>query len=251
MTVDIGNILINKLVDLPWVDKYAGVVKPLTMHGDDKKRIVFPASCQETFWNCSEGKYKSLIPDSSKRSILYLEDRGIRAISTSGPKIVFRASFDLVCWLNMKLLGFEGCSYSSQAIMGILNKLPIGIPFNNGNYHKINITLNGERPKNENPFSKYSYDEATTQFLMYPFDFFVLNFDVEFEINKRCAEVSELGTVSPCLIVRPEQYAYIKDQNGEIVYSLKPGESYNVIIASGIDEGGPGTTYAIQVTDIN
>jgi len=46
-------------------------------------------------------------------------------------------------------------------------------------------------------------------------------------------------------------YATVKDQDGNIVTRLYPGQEYSVIIASGIDEGNASTTYTIKVVDIN
>ena len=45
-------------------------------------------------------------------------------------------------------------------------------------------------------------------------------------------------------------FAYILDQDGNVVQTLYKGETYSVIIASGIDEGGATQTYSIQVVDI-
>lgn len=57
---------------------------------------------------------------------------------------------------------------------------------------------------------------------------------------------------SDMIPVQPNNnYATVYDQDGNIVRTLRPGDSYNVIIASGIDEGGASTTYTIQVLDIN
>lgn len=45
-------------------------------------------------------------------------------------------------------------------------------------------------------------------------------------------------------------YATVYDQNGNEIAKLRPGQSYNVIVASGIDEGGSSQTYTIQIVDI-
>lgn len=50
----------------------------------------------------------------------------------------------------------------------------------------------------------------------------------------------------------PAGYSLIKNKTtGEIVTRLYPGQSYEVIIASGIDSGNSSTTYTIQIVDIN
>ncbi len=45
-------------------------------------------------------------------------------------------------------------------------------------------------------------------------------------------------------------YATVLDQDDNIVTKLYPRQTYRVVIASGIDEGGASQTYSIQVVDI-
>lgn len=201
MVIDIGDIIIGKLNSLPFIDKIAGVVKPIVYNsvGEGKKitKKTFPASCRTTWEQCESGRYKDLIPDSSKKSVLYLEDNGVRFVSRDGAKTKWKASYNLVCWLNMPKLGFEGCSYSSTAIASIISKLPV-TPFNDGIFHYIQINPVGQQQKALNPFQKYSYDETVNQFLMYPFDYFVLLIEVDFTTDKRCLEVTPISSSTDC-----------------------------------------------------
>jgi len=50
----------------------------------------------------------------------------------------------------------------------------------------MRIKVNQELVKSAAIFSKYSYDEAVTQYLMYPFDYFALDITTDFLINKSC-----------------------------------------------------------------
>lgn len=254
MIIDIGNILIARISDLPFIDKYAGVVRPITKTDVVENRTViktFPVSCQTTMEQCDSGRYIDLIPESTKKSVLYLEDKGIRFTKIQGPLLHFKASFDLVCWLNMPALGFTDCSYSAVAIAGIISRIPDNF-YNSGIYQMISFSIGGQQSKMTNPFQKYSYKEEVTQFLMYPYDHFVIPFEIDFAINKNCVEETEIGEADECLApTPPRRYATIMDQDGNVVEQLSMGQTYNVIIASGIDEGDSGQTYAIQVIDIN
>lgn len=202
MINQVGNILIGKLTTLPFLDKYTGVVKPITILDKNTNgstiRKVFPASCQTTLTDCDSGRYKDLLPDDSKKSVLFLKDTGLRLTARQGNYLYFSATYDLVCWLNMPKLGFSDCSYSGIAIASILKLLPER-PFNSGNYHLVNIQFQGQRPKSVNPFAEYTIDEAITQYLLYPFDYFVLSFQVDFRFDLRCLEVEPIGAELDCV----------------------------------------------------
>ena len=129
---------------------------------------------------------------------MYLEDTGLRLVSKEGNYLNWRAQYNLVVWLNLPKLGFNGCSYSATAMLSILKKLPAR-PFNSGQHHLINIQAVGQQPKTTNPFSRYSYDESVNQFLMYPYDFFVLLLDVSFQNDLRCINIASLSPALDCV----------------------------------------------------
>lgn len=198
MVNEIGNIIIEKIKDLPFIDKYSGVVKPISFKTDAGVKKTFPAACVLTEEECRRGDYKDLCPESGKKSVLYLEDKGARLLKKEGGVFYWRASFDLVCWLNMPALGFTDCSYSAIAIMGILSALPASPIPSQGIYSRINFIPVGEVSKATSPFLKYSYDETINQYLLKPYDYFVLNIDVEFAINKACLTPQALTPPIPC-----------------------------------------------------
>jgi hypothetical protein len=201
MIIEVGNSVISKIDTLPFLDKYAGIVKTLSLTVVDKDnkpiKKTFPADCQLSLDQCESGRYKDLCPESSKKSVLFLEDNGIKYVRSQGGLDFWKANMNLVCWLNMPLLGFNDCSYSAIAITGILSKLPV-TPFNYGNYQRILIKVTGQQSKNINPFQKYTFDETVMQYLMYPYDSFLLNLDVDFAINKRCLEAQNLTAALSC-----------------------------------------------------
>lgn len=202
MTVEIGDIIIDKIKTLPFIDKYSGVVKVVSYKAKNAsgafEKKTFPASCRTTLEECESGRYKDLVPDSSKKSVLYLEDKGARIVNREGSRVFWKSSYDLICWLNMPNLGFAGCSYSGIAISGILSKFPVK-PFNNSIFSRIEIQATGIPGRSNNPFVKYSYDESILQFLMYPYDFFVMNIDVDYMVDSKCLTPEVLKPPINCL----------------------------------------------------
>lgn len=198
MTTEIGEIIIDKIKNLPFIDKYAGVVKTIQYKTQDGKIKSVPASVRATIAECEDGRYLDLCPDTTKKSVLFLEDKGVRLIRRQGGRNFFRASYDLICWLNMPLLGFTGASYSVVAINGIITKFPVN-PFNSSVYNGILITVQGQEPKSRNPFAKYNYDETVGQYLMHPFDYFILSIDVDFMVTQNCLSAALLTEAEACI----------------------------------------------------
>lgn len=188
MIADVGNIIIDKISDLAFVDKIAGVVRVIRFK--DKSGIVksYPADCRISLDDCNKGKrYLDLVPDSSKNSVIYLEDTGLRQTSSRGTIQTYNAQFNLIGWLNLAKLGVNSCSYSAIAIGAIFKR--ISIPqFNSGIYQYITIRIIGQQPKSIDPFAKYAYDETINQYLMFPYDHFVLSLEVDFRFDTRCID---------------------------------------------------------------
>lgn len=188
MNVDIANILKGYGQTLPFAGKIGGLVKPVTfvVQGDKgpvKKTI--PVDCGVTHANCLKGRYTDLMPDSKYKSVSYFEDGGIRKLEDNVRDFTFESTLKWIWWINLQKAGKTGCSNTALAMATILNTLPTRT-INSGIYSRILITAEGEDAKNPQIFSKYTYDEEKTQFLMYPYDYFALNISVKFSISKSC-----------------------------------------------------------------
>ncbi len=70
------------------------------------------------------------------------------------------------------------------------------------------------------------------------------------------ANISQYQSLNYCGLpianvpANPYGAANIYDQNGSLVTKLYPGQRYDLVIASGINEGGAAQTYSIQIIDI-
>lgn len=188
----IGNILKDQIEDLAFVDKIAGVVKPLRYKNKEGIIQTFPVDCQISLNDCNKNKrYLDLVPDNSKKSVIYFEDVGLRPVSQNGTILKMNAQLNLIGWLNLQKLGVNGCSYSAMAIGAILKKLSIP-QFNvvdNPKLQYVSIKFLGQQPQSVNPFEKYSYDDTVNQFLMYPYDYFMLSFEIDFQFDTRCVNL--------------------------------------------------------------
>lgn len=198
----VANILHEYIKDLAWADKTAALIRVATRTTESGVRQYFPVACQLTEAECNAGRYQDLMPDDRKKSVMYFEDNGgVQYKRKAGSVDIYEAHLRLVGWLNIKLLGQTDCSITAGAIGDILRALPGKVaPAVASTYGLSNVLIHyaGEAKKDVNIFSKYSYNEAQTQYLLYPYDYFALEFSVEFSMNKECLPTLTPGTVNNC-----------------------------------------------------
>lgn len=202
MNEKIANILKSQIDELPFIDKIAGLVRPVKMQvpGKDNAPIlkVFPVSTDITNEDCISGSYKDLIPNSKYKSIFYFEDNGCTLIARERRWVSFNSRLTLVGWLNLSvLMNCGNYTGSTEVILSILNALPENT-ISDDIYREIRITALSEVVKSNAIFNRYTYDEVTTQYLLYPFDFFALNMSIDFRVNLACVEQFELGSCVKC-----------------------------------------------------
>jgi hypothetical protein len=192
MNEKIANILRTRIQNLNFVDKISGMVHSITMDILDKDnksvKKVFPVSTDITADQCKTGRYQDLVPNSKYNSIIYFEDGGTGLSYKAKNRAYFSSKLILVCWLNLKKL--QECNInviSDQCILAIVAQMP-EFPISDGIYREINIKAISETVKSSSIFGKYSYDETINQYLLWPFDYFSLQFNIEFWVNLSCVE---------------------------------------------------------------
>lgn len=202
MNENIASILKDRIKDLPFIDKIAGLVRPVRVEVLDDKNAkqlkTYPIASDIDVNAITQDKYRSLVPNSKFKSIIYFEDSGTTLAYRDRDRVGFVGRVILVGWLNLpKLLDCEFKTGSTQAILSIISKLP-GDHFSDGVYREMRITAVNEIPKSNAIFSRYTYDEIKNQYLMYPFDYFALNIQVEYWINIKCIDDFNLGLCNQC-----------------------------------------------------
>lgn len=198
------NILVSKfinsyLADLPWVDKIGEVVRAVNIpYNTAEGQVIktFPVSCGVSHNDCISGRFADLIPNAKYRSILYYEDGGTRFVGIENKYQLVESALQMVCWLNLKMLGQSECDISSLIITDIVNKLPIGRNVNYGNLIGAQLRIINQEPRTRDVFGRYTYADYT-QYLMHPYDFFALNLQVNYKIGLNCTEY-EAHSPSDC-----------------------------------------------------
>jgi hypothetical protein len=186
MNNKIANIIVDYIKDLTWIDKLAGLtqVAKINQNGVEKR---YPISCSMAFDDtCVEGCYDELAPNSAYQSVVYFEDDGFTFDHQAGNKLYYNSSLRLIAWLNYNKLG-GGCGSTGNYIIDIIRALP-SYPVNVSDLLGVNIRVMSQAIRSDDIFSKYTFNEKQTQYLMLPFDFFSLEIKTSFYIIPECVE---------------------------------------------------------------
>jgi len=194
----IETLLSDELQNLSFVDRYGGIVKPVeikqqTTTGTTKS--IYPVSTNVNNKDCfNNGFYQHLIPDDSKKSIVYwellnpMQNVGMTPRVNKFNNIRYRGTARLVVWLNLKELGFEKVEpndISNGAIFTlpeISNIVSLQGKISGGLFDKDNISIKPSRIITDQKaiFNKYTYSQDYNYYL-YPYNFFAI--DVLFELD--------------------------------------------------------------------
>lgn len=190
MVFEIGEILkgIVSTAALPYVQHLGGMARIETVKKQASRDTLveksFPIYCglNET---CHPNNTMNLVPDRKKKSLFYFESNGPVAVNDHAYGFTnMTAPIRLVVWLNPKELGSPDCSITKPIIYELINLFDKPY-FNSGAIAKIKIRFRQELYRDVSIFTKYKYNRQS-DLLEYPYDFFALDFMVDFSIHKNC-----------------------------------------------------------------
>ncbi len=186
MNREIADYLKDYISAYWWADKVGGMV--ITARSGQK---AFPVEFNSTPDDC-ETQFHDYVPDDTKKSIFYFEDRGFRIESANSRYFVAITSLRAVCWLNYKLLDED--VYSPDGfITDVLNAFPVH--FTDGNI--ISATVSVQSVTEEDIFANYSYN-IDKLFTFYPYGAFAVDIEVKYRLGRECAATIE-GNPNECL----------------------------------------------------
>lgn len=208
---EILNLLTPDITALGWVERFGGVTRLLTMgFGENERGIMqyktFPISCSVSDVDCVQNqRYQDLVPDSSKKSVLYWEVE--QGLTDSGQLRErrnlrsLRGRAKLIGWLNTDLLGVNECNTAAKAARSILPILYKQITAGNAGalFDKatVDFQFSGEAVKDKAIFSHYNYGSDVDAYLLHPYDFFALTVDIQVNMPL-CDYTFETSTPIDC-----------------------------------------------------
>lgn len=210
----IADVLKSKLVNLPWLERFGGLVntatRPVFAQGADGVQVVtgyqvYPVACDVNAANCWEGGvYKHFEPDSSKTAIAFFVDNGGCVFrSIEGPKNAFiKLTFDLrfLVWLNIPRLGPElttgECNISGRLAPYVMAQFwgcHNAFGKFDGNveesiFQAVEVNQLSQLPKNPSMFQPFTFatDGEKRGLFLYPYDYFGIRIGGTFTINRNC-----------------------------------------------------------------
>jgi hypothetical protein len=192
MNQAIANIIKENIEGLDFVGKIAGLtaVTIFDIRGPDNTVVQksFPIACCVTADDCKEGAYNDLMPDSSYKSVIYFEDRGVSFVKSESHWKYYTSSLRLVGWLNIEKLTESGyckselpCTYAAHVIAEIIRALP-EFPANYAPFDQVYSEVTSQEIRSNSIFAAYTYDEKHSQYLMAPYDYFALDIQTTFAL---------------------------------------------------------------------
>lgn len=182
----------NCLSELAWLDLVAGIVREQKLNVDGNVKTL-PAMPDPD----NAGQYLLLVPTDEHSGISYFDvlSNQKRNDLSGGRAYMMEAVVRLVVWLNTKRLSPSAAI--PQAMAAIVSKL-------SGRYEDADpvgnlvVTPLQEVPKTPAIFSKWTYDEAESQFLMLPYEYFSYDFQLMFTLSASCPVVNIVRTELQC-----------------------------------------------------
>lgn len=195
MTKELANVMKGMLAGIEFLDVVAGIVQPvIDVKFQDGSPIAIsrklPVSYDVTGKGTTLGLERQLVPDQSKKSILYFEDFG----STTDPKakagtLAFITNIRLVFWMNKTNCGFEKyAEVSGMCIEAIMKRLVKSSGTNMNGITRLFINNPRILIQDANVFSRYNYPEEVAQYLRPPFEFFGIDFTAKYTFVRSLCE---------------------------------------------------------------
>jgi hypothetical protein len=171
--------------NLSWVDTCVGIVKPITYVSNGESKVI-PVYFNTKRDLCSGADYLTIIPDSSKVSVAYMELNEDPEITDINDRWVrFSSNVDLIFWFNYQKINV-GMIDSDMLIANAIDSIPDYLP--NSEYIGVSIDVDGISTDAERIFRKYTYNDGT-MFTMYPYDFFSIKLKIQYSIMSNCSIV--------------------------------------------------------------
>ena len=193
MIRQIVDVIVPTLASLNFADVVAGVVVTISKQSKSKDDGIvvekFPAYYREPEDVCANySTYIDLIPNSKKKSIIYFEEISNFAYEDEDAYYVKMSStVRLICWANLKLINQ---AYSDAYLLkqAIIKTIPETLPNIANRFSFIRLHFDAEEVRDVGLFSNYTYIEEQKQYLLYPYDYFGLNYTFDYWVAKRCEE---------------------------------------------------------------
>lgn len=184
MNASIAELLKLRLQSFSYVEKLAGLVRPVTHERAGSKITIPVASNVEDVLQCRDSTLLEMVPDERYRTIVYFEDMGLVQVKSRTRGLSWTSRMRLVCWLNTAKLG-GGSTVADQVAQQFMHAIKSNL-YNSGPFIGLRHRITGMPVRGSGLFSQYAYPDSARQYLMHPFDAFGIEIETEFRIKPGC-----------------------------------------------------------------
>ncbi|MGF7219036.1 hypothetical protein GGR92_005216 [Spirosoma lacussanchae] len=178
-------------MDGPVISRLAGLVKTLETDAFTKgktSRFPIPVEASQTP-KASRGKsFPDLVPDDSERFIVYFEDGGA---TKSGMR--WTSKLRLIGWGDARQFSAQPIEVPGLLIAHITTRLEHRLPVAHNPISGLRCQVVASPEASANLFSRYTYGEVRSQYLLSPYFAFGLDLQLTFVLNHDC--LSDLTAV--------------------------------------------------------
>lgn len=184
---------------LSFADRTGGLVR--TMNDARKGEKAYPIEVNQDKVVGDNQYLRHLVPNSNLTSVMYFEQTGSpTVVEEHNGWYGVEASLSLVCWFN-----YQKVDPDMYDPAYLVSEIVSAIPLKLGNFEclaAVTCSFSGEEPNDGGIFDKYTYSDAESQYFKYPYEHFVLTFDIGYRVVRDCEEegLSDLP-VDPVLIL--------------------------------------------------
>jgi len=172
--------------NLAWGDVSVGIVTEMKIMDKDGNEITFPVYLLKDELSCVTGDYINMIPDSSKKSMIYFElESNVCNEYNKTRGAEMEASLTLICWFNYKKIDQE-MKNAEYIFADILDNLPQRLSSDNSVY----ITVTSKDIKDGSVFDKYDYKDGM-QYTKYPYDYVSIGLNIVYRLKPFCVTVND------------------------------------------------------------
>ena len=178
-------ITTDYLDSLSFADRTGGLVR--LMNDNRKAEKSYPIEVNQDKVLGDNQYMRRLVPNSNLTSLMYWEKDGSPStVEEHNAYYIVEASMKLVCWFNYQKVDPD--MYNPAFLVATIVD---AIPFVIGSFDclaAVTCSFAGQDPNDGSAFADYTYNEPETQFFKYPYEYFVLNFDISYRVVRNCQD---------------------------------------------------------------
>lgn len=255
----VDNLLTPRLTALDFIDRYAGIVKTLSLNQVENGQVKkYPIACNVTNADCENtGVYTDLVPNDDKLSVVYWEEiTPMRNVGQTKQNNFFNKKFQgvarLIFWANLPKMGIDTCNgafgFYPILIKAITQKGQMSLGNGMANYW-IEPLADVEQDYRK-IFAKYSYPELKN-YSMFPYDVFAIDVSFTLEYCLDAGGVSPLAPSIDCVNIPVSPCEQLPTTCPEILDFIQPVRTTCIIPSLNFATGFDDDFNALNVTQKN